>query len=194
MALIKCNECGREISDQAECCVHCGYKLKKESNSQNVIIEKTNSVRTGSILAIIGSSLLIGFVLIVLLALYMPSTENKDKTNTSTDDIDITIIIGEENGEIDSKILISYLVGICIVDIIILVLGIVNIKGLIPKRYMLIYGIIMLILSMMLSAMMILAVTNCCLLFLYVTPICCFIGSINIIVGALKGKKDEQMV
>ena len=29
MALIKCPECGKEISDTCESCVHCGYKLKK---------------------------------------------------------------------------------------------------------------------------------------------------------------------
>ena len=27
MALIKCPECGREISDQAPACIHCGYPL-----------------------------------------------------------------------------------------------------------------------------------------------------------------------
>lgn len=30
MALMNCPECGKEVSDTAECCVHCGYKLKKE--------------------------------------------------------------------------------------------------------------------------------------------------------------------
>ena len=26
MALIKCNECGKEISDKAKSCIHCGYR------------------------------------------------------------------------------------------------------------------------------------------------------------------------
>lgn len=30
--LIKCPECGKEVSDTSEYCVYCGYKLKKESN------------------------------------------------------------------------------------------------------------------------------------------------------------------
>ena len=42
MALIKCPECGRDISDKANACVHCGYPLskvadnaeKKESNKE----------------------------------------------------------------------------------------------------------------------------------------------------------------
>jgi len=29
MALIKCNECKKEISDTAKQCPHCGYKKKK---------------------------------------------------------------------------------------------------------------------------------------------------------------------
>lgn len=29
MALINCPECGKEVSDQADVCIHCGYPLKK---------------------------------------------------------------------------------------------------------------------------------------------------------------------
>ena len=29
MALIKCPECGKEISDRAEVCIHCGLPFKK---------------------------------------------------------------------------------------------------------------------------------------------------------------------
>ena len=32
MALIKCPECGKEISDLAKICVHCGYPLKAPAN------------------------------------------------------------------------------------------------------------------------------------------------------------------
>lgn len=34
MALIKCKECGKEISDQAKVCVHCGYSLVKKSSQE----------------------------------------------------------------------------------------------------------------------------------------------------------------
>ena len=30
MALITCPECKKEVSDQAEVCIHCGYPLKKQ--------------------------------------------------------------------------------------------------------------------------------------------------------------------
>ena len=32
MALIKCPECGKKMSDKAEGCPHCGYSLKKDSS------------------------------------------------------------------------------------------------------------------------------------------------------------------
>ena len=35
MALIKCPECGKEISEKAECCIHCGMPLKGNSPSDN---------------------------------------------------------------------------------------------------------------------------------------------------------------
>lgn len=30
MALIKCPECGKEISDKSEVCIHCGFPIKKQ--------------------------------------------------------------------------------------------------------------------------------------------------------------------
>ncbi|MEY8339465.1 zinc-ribbon domain-containing protein [Lachnospiraceae bacterium 62-35] len=35
MALIKCPECGREVSDKADKCIHCGYPLKVKSIINN---------------------------------------------------------------------------------------------------------------------------------------------------------------
>ena len=39
MALIKCPECGREISDQADTCIYCGYPLKKKQET-TIVTEK----------------------------------------------------------------------------------------------------------------------------------------------------------
>lgn len=35
MALIKCPECGKEVSDTCDKCIHCGYQLKKQKNTVN---------------------------------------------------------------------------------------------------------------------------------------------------------------
>ncbi len=37
MALIKCPECGKEVSDKAPQCIHCGYPLDTIIESSNVI-------------------------------------------------------------------------------------------------------------------------------------------------------------
>ena len=42
MALIKCPECNKEISDQAKWCVHCGYPLEQDTIAG---IQKLLSVR-----------------------------------------------------------------------------------------------------------------------------------------------------
>ena len=40
MALIKCPECGKEISDKSSACIHCGYPLA------NIQQEKPNVTQT----------------------------------------------------------------------------------------------------------------------------------------------------
>lgn len=34
--LIKCTECGEEISDKSEKCIHCGYPIGKHDNRHTV--------------------------------------------------------------------------------------------------------------------------------------------------------------
>lgn len=41
MALIKCPECGKNISDKAESCPHCGYSLEKKSSTTKIISNDT---------------------------------------------------------------------------------------------------------------------------------------------------------
>ena len=43
MALIKCPECGKEVNDTVENCIHCGFKLKidEKEESKNVEIQSS---------------------------------------------------------------------------------------------------------------------------------------------------------
>lgn len=66
MALIKCEECGEEISSEAEACPHCGYKEKKIG-----------------CLGIIGY-LILGFFLIGLLGKYALDKDGITKTKTAS--------------------------------------------------------------------------------------------------------------
>ena len=38
MALVKCPECGRVVSDRAKVCIHCGYPLQDEKQEQLYIV------------------------------------------------------------------------------------------------------------------------------------------------------------
>ena len=45
MALIKCPECGKEISDKAKACIHCGYPLDYlETTSEQPVVPKDNAL------------------------------------------------------------------------------------------------------------------------------------------------------
>lgn len=41
MALINCPECGKEISDRAECCIHCGYPLSDTARGESKFYKLT---------------------------------------------------------------------------------------------------------------------------------------------------------
>lgn len=91
MALIKCPECGKDVSDTCVQCIHCGFKLKKESNdylskreeyTPRVIIEQKNtdkkvmSLGEAKLCMILGPIVFVGGIwfLIVLLN----SSQEKD--------------------------------------------------------------------------------------------------------------------
>lgn len=60
MALVKCPECGKEISDTAKNCIHCGYALKEESNtpSQTIInVEAPKKEKSSKNFLVIGITL-----------------------------------------------------------------------------------------------------------------------------------------
>ena len=53
MALIKCPECGREVSNQAAVCIHCGYPLKANPTTATAT---TNSNTIGSFMVRINNA------------------------------------------------------------------------------------------------------------------------------------------
>ncbi len=56
MALIKCPECGQEISDTAKSCPHCGYKTKKINPEKIAKYKKITSILIciGIVMVVIG--------------------------------------------------------------------------------------------------------------------------------------------
>ena len=60
MALVKCPECGKDVSDQAEICINCGFKIAGTDNLHEMsekkeaeIRERQNSKRRSIIVTII---------------------------------------------------------------------------------------------------------------------------------------------
>ena len=53
MALIKCPECGKEISDKSKQCIHCGYPLDelKMNNNLNYIMFLFHIIIASSLLS-----------------------------------------------------------------------------------------------------------------------------------------------
>lgn len=73
MALIKCDNCGKEISDKATNCVHCGKKLNTKKSNMEKPIKKLNKKS----IFIIGGILLIIIIVSIIIFLFL----NHDRKN-----------------------------------------------------------------------------------------------------------------
>ena len=65
MALIHCPECGKEISDQANRCPHCGFPLESETEKKLREArekDKQSLIKIGAIL-LVGIAVILGFAL-----------------------------------------------------------------------------------------------------------------------------------
>ena len=98
MALIKCNECGKEISDKAINCIHCGCPMNNQ--------EKTNDKQKLNIFIIIG---IIIFVIILLLILTQKNSSNiNNNDNNNNNSIIGTYKYTGASSWADRKILYLY--------------------------------------------------------------------------------------
>ena len=87
MALIKCPECGKEISDTCKQCIHCGYVLKKGTKSitrdQVALIYRerpgTGLYLVEIILGFLFAPVIIG-IIVILIALHDMSYTNKNNS------------------------------------------------------------------------------------------------------------------
>ena len=51
MALIKCPECNKEVSDRAVTCPHCGYQLRNVQNRAYRLVEKEHDRKCKELIA-----------------------------------------------------------------------------------------------------------------------------------------------
>ena len=45
MALIKCSECGKNVSDKAKVCIHCGAPIEEVKKNNTTKVDKDNKIR-----------------------------------------------------------------------------------------------------------------------------------------------------
>ncbi len=67
MALVKCKECGKKVSNKAEVCVECGYPLNKKKSSEEVVtLQKTKkSLKLQLLLS--KFMIIVGYLIVALL-------------------------------------------------------------------------------------------------------------------------------
>ena len=111
MALIKCQECGKEISDSSKVCIHCGYKLKSfkicpECNTQvdendttcskcGYSFKKTHKKERKLTIII---SIIVGIILIGIITFFIISSKYVEVADlTNTDSLTATEILRNDN-------------------------------------------------------------------------------------------------
>lgn len=83
MALIKCPECGKEISDMSNICIHCGYPLK-DMTSEDVMSKKITQNSNGQTHKILFFGMI---ALLVIVLLFSILTRSQPKpTNPPTEE------------------------------------------------------------------------------------------------------------
>ena len=91
MALIKCPECGNQISDKAERCPKCGYELNKKetpTTSDNKVASSFMNKGNIKYILIILAIIVAGFLFFnqnnnKFIKTYVTSLENADTTNSN---------------------------------------------------------------------------------------------------------------
>lgn len=177
MALIKCKECGKEISDKAEICPNCG----------NVLKEKTKKV--GTIVILIASSIFVIFFMLLQIASFTPTQKNPEYSESGG--IHIKVSIGENENIINKSIETVMKIIFWVAPIMLTVLSILRITKNIPSKK--IYAILSLILSLL--WLFIIAIylnkQGCCNVIFVMNPITALIGSIITLVELAGERKNE---
>ena len=69
MALIKCPECGREISDKSKQCIHCGYPIEQTNKNTTYAIYLKNITKGKYSIIIMALFLMIIVIIVFVLRL-----------------------------------------------------------------------------------------------------------------------------
>lgn len=81
MALIKCPECGKEVSDKATSCPNCGYELSKQNQGESTTPRSSNKT-----IAIIIAVVVLAAAAVGCWAIFGSKTEDATKTTETTEE------------------------------------------------------------------------------------------------------------
>lgn len=101
MALITCPECGKQVSDKAEKCIHCGIVLKKKENASELEqktakkLQRKNNKKTVIIICVVAFLIVVGVVATGIFLGWFHKHEFKEATCTEPK---ICIKCGEKEG------------------------------------------------------------------------------------------------
>lgn len=92
MALIKCPECGKEISDRSESCINCGFPLKVENHSNKSLRRQPKYLNTsckqkpsGTVLMVLVIALLLITGIIFVSVAFAFKNKNKEDISVKSD-------------------------------------------------------------------------------------------------------------
>ena len=94
MALIKCPECGKEVSDTAKVCIHCGFELSKNQGlsekGKNTINNLKNKFGKKKLICF-GIVLAIIILALIVFVFAKRSSDNRQQEENKAIKIDITM-------------------------------------------------------------------------------------------------------
>ena len=96
MALIKCPECGKEISDKADICVNCGMKIAEIENLHEVSQKKEHEIlqeqnnKTKSIIGVIIAIIVIVFFVCLIWYQSTADERARQRLQNSIDELEQT--------------------------------------------------------------------------------------------------------
>ena len=174
MALIKCKECGKEISSQAESCPNCGNILKRETKNKKV----------GTIVILIASSISIILSILLKMASLVPTKISEKKP---------IMTIGIKPNEAIFNGIVQPIINTIYwgIPILLILLSVLRLIKNIPSKK--IYGIVSLIMSILWSFILVIYIKNgsCCDVVFLVNSITALIGSIITLLELSGERKNE---
>lgn len=175
MSLIKCKECGKEISNKAEICPNCGYKNRVNSYSTSY----SSRIKTGSIVSLIACSLII----ILIIGFFVMSNTSTDSNNQSSSDANIEISLTSNSMPFNDFICFVISILLAVVCLIMIILFLANkFKNLRLYKWLL----LLIAIAQLICSIISIRALVCCGMIYTIFPLINVIGAIITSTGEIK--------